>query len=73
MALHRGDPPYPGKYIKNLKLTKYSWWKLSGWLSLDLGQLEVTVSRGMIGLLCRQVYRKVSKQASMQVSKLVRK
>ena len=50
-----------------LKLTKYSQWKLSGWLVCDLGRLELTVSRGQFGRLCRQVYRKVSKQASMQV------
>ena len=34
----------------------------------DLGQLELTFSRGQFGHLCRQVYRKVSKHASMQVS-----
>ena len=32
LALHRRDLPYPDKYIIKLKLTKYSWWKLSGWL-----------------------------------------
>ena len=68
MAVHRRDPPYLGKYIINLKLTKYSQWKLSGWLLWDLGQLELTVSGGQFGRLCRHVYRKVSKQASMQVS-----
>ena len=55
----------------NLKLTKYSWWKLSGWLVCDLGRLELTVSRGQFGGLCRRVNKKVSKQVSMQVSKLV--
>ena len=69
MALHRRDPPYLGKYIINLKLTKYSRWILSGWLLWDLGQLELTVSRGMFSRLCRQVYRKVSKQASIKTSK----
>ena len=71
MALHRRDPPYLGKYIINLKLSKYSRWKLSGWVFWDLGWLELTVSRGQFGSLCRQVYREVSKQASMQVNKLV--
>ena len=69
--MHRRDPPYLGKYIINLKLTKYSRWKLSGWLVCDLGRFELTVSRGQFGHLCRQVFMKVSKQASMQVSKLV--
>ena len=55
MTLHRRDPPYLGRYIINLKLR-------------DLGRLELTVSRGLFGRLCRQLYRKVSKQASMQVS-----
>ena len=49
----------------NLKLTKYSRWKLSGCVLWDLGRLELTVSRGQFGRLCRQVYMKVSKQASM--------
>ena len=71
LALHRRDLPYPGKYIIKLKLTKYSRWKLSGCVVCDLWQLELTVSRGQFGRLCRQVYRKVSKQESMQVSKLV--
>ena len=60
-----------GRYIMNLKLTKYSQWKLSGWLVCDLGRLELVVSRGQSGLLCRQVYRKTSKHASNQLSKLV--
>ena len=68
MAVHRRDPPYLGKYIINLKLTKYSQWKLSGWLVYDLGQLELTVIAGQFGLLCREAYRKVSKQASMEAS-----
>ena len=69
VALHRRDPPYPGKYIINLKLTKCSRWKLSGWLGRDLGRLELTVSRGQFGHFCRQV-RKVSKskQACKQAS-----
>ena len=71
MALLRGDPAHLNKNIINLKLTKYSQWKLSGWLVCDLGRFELTVSRGQFGRLCRHVYRKVSKQASMQVSKLV--
>ena len=68
MALHRRDPPSLGKYIINLKLTRYSQWKLSEWLVCDLGWFELTVDIGQFGRLCRQVYRKVSKQASMQVS-----
>ena len=68
MALHRRDPPYLGKYIINLKLTnKYSQCKSSGWLVYDL---ELTVIAGQFGLLCREVYRKVSKQASMEASNL---
>ena len=43
----------------------YSRWKLSGWLVYDLGRLELTVIAGQFGLLCREAYRKVSKQASM--------
>ena len=42
-----------------------SQWKLSGRLGCDLGRLDLTVSR--------QAYRKVIKQASMQVSELVGK
>ena len=30
------------KYVLNLKLTKYSRWKLDGWLICDLGQLGLT-------------------------------
>ena len=33
--LDRGDPPNPGKYNFNLKSTKYSQGKLSGWLECD--------------------------------------
>ena len=62
MALHRRDPSHPGQYIMNLKLTKYCQWKSSGWLVYDLGRLTVIV--GQFGLLCREAYRKVSKQAS---------
>ena len=46
--------------MMNLKLTKYSWWKLSGWLVCDLGRLERTGSTEQFGLLCRHVYRKIS-------------
>ena len=66
MALHRRNPPYTGKYIINLKLT--SWWELSERLVCDLGRLELTVSTGQFGLLCRKVYRKVSKHASKQAT-----
>ena len=68
MALLRRDPLYPGKYIINLILTKYSQWKSSRWLVYDLGQLELTVIAGQFGLLCREAYRKVSKQASMEAN-----
>ena len=68
MALHRGDPSHPGKYIINFKLTTYSRWKSSGWLVYDLGRLELTVIAGEFGLLCREAYRKLSKQASMEGS-----
>ena len=64
MALDRGDPPNPGKYILNLKETKCSHWKSSGPQVCDLGWLELTVVTGQFGFLYRQVYRKVSKQAS---------
>ena len=44
VAVHRKDPSHPGKYIINLKLTKYSLWKSSGRLVFDLGRrLELTV------------------------------
>ena len=69
MALHRRDPLYPGKYIINLKLTKYNLWKLSGRLVCDLGRLELTVITGQFGLLRRQVHSKgtdMEKVASMQ-------
>ena len=68
MTLHRRDPSNPDKYIINLKLTMYSRWKSSGWLVNDLGQLELTVISGQFGLLCREAYRKVSKEASMEAS-----
>ena len=64
MALHIRDPSHLGKYIINLKLTKYSRWKSSGWLVYDLGRLELTVIAGQFGLVCREAYRKVSKEAS---------
>ena len=54
------------KYISNLKLSKYSQWKLSGWLVCDVGQVELAVIIGQFCLLCRQVYRKISKQARKQ-------
>ena len=34
----------------------------------DLGQLKLTVIPGQFGLLCREAYRKVSKQANMEAS-----
>ena len=53
VTLDRGDPPNQGKYnILNLKQTKYSWWKISGWLVCNLGWLELTVITGWVGLLC---------------------
>ena len=69
VALHRRGPLYLGKYILNFKLTKYNRWKLSGWLEWEYGWLGLTVSPGQFGLLCRQVYMKVSKQGSKQVCK----
>ena len=68
MALHRRDLSHLGKYIINLKLTKHSRWKSSGWLVYDLGWLKLTVIAGQFGLLCREAYRKVSKQASMEAN-----
>ena len=68
MALQRRDGSHLGKYIIFLKLTKYCRWKSSGWLVYDLGRLELTVIAGQFGLLCREAYRKVSKQASMEAS-----
>ena len=68
MSLHRRDPPYLGKYIIYLKLTKYSQWKSSGWLVYYLGRLELTVIAGQFGHLCREAYRKISRQASMEAS-----
>ena len=65
MALYRRDPSHPGKYIINLKLTKYSRWKSS---VFDLGRLELTVIAGQFGLLYREAYRKVSKQANIEGS-----
>ena len=72
MALHRRDPPHAGRYIINLKLAKYSRWKLCGWPVCDLVWLELTVITGQFDVLFRQAYRKVTarKQRSMQVSKL---
>ena len=34
-----------------------------------LGRLELSVIIGQFGILCRQAYRKVCKQASMKASK----
>ena len=48
-------PIPPGKYIMNLKLTKYSQWKSSGLLVYDLSWLELTVIAGQFGLLSREV------------------
>ena len=64
MALDRVDPPNPGKYRNR----KCSQWKSSGHLVCDLGRLELTVVTGQFGLLYRQVYRKVSKQACKQAN-----
>ena len=47
---------------------KYSRWKLSEWLVYDLGGGNWLLLQD--SLLCRQVYRKVSKQENMQASKL---
>ena len=47
---------------------KYSRWKSSGWLVYDLGRLELTVIAGQFGHLCREAYRKISRQASMEAS-----
>ena len=72
LTLHRRDRTCLSKYIINLKLTKYSRWKLSGWLVFNLVWLELTVITGQFDVLFRQAYRKVTarKQRSMQVSKL---
>ena len=58
---------WSGKYIINLKLTKYSRWKLSGWLVCDLGCLKLTVEDSLVAFIGRYIGKKVS----MQVSKLV--
>ena len=68
MALHKRDPSHLGKYIMNLKLSKHSRCKSSGWLVYDFGQLELTVIAGQFGLQCREVFTKVIKQASMEAS-----
>ena len=68
VALYRRDPSHPGKYVINLKLSKYSRCKSSGWLVYDFGQLELTVIAGQFGLQYMEVFRKVSKQASMEAS-----
>ena len=44
-------------------------WKSSGHLVCDLGRLKLTVVTGQFGHLYRQLYRKVSKQTSVQSSK----
>ena len=51
-----------------MKMSKYSRWKLSGWLVCDLGRLELTVITAQFCLLYGQVYRKGSKQACKQAS-----
>ena len=66
--MHRRDPSQLGKYIINLKLTMYSQWKSSGWLVYDFGRLGLTVIAGQFGLLCREPYRKISKQISTEAS-----
>ena len=66
--MHRRDPSQLGKYMINLKLTMYNQWKSSGWLVFDFGRLELTVIAGQFGLLCREAYKKVSKQASTEAS-----
>ena len=54
--MHRRDPSHPGKYIINLKFTKYSRWKSSGRLVYDLAhQLELTVIAGQFGYLCKYI------------------
>ena len=68
--MHRRDL---GKYIINLKLTKFSQGRLGGVIVCDLKRLKLTAITRQFGLLFRQAYRKVavskhaSKQASMQV------
>ena len=64
-----GDTPNQAKYILNLKLSKYSRRKISGWQVGNLGWLKLTVITGQFGIIGRQVYRRVSKQTSMQASK----
>ena len=65
---HCIEETHPNRASISLKLTMYSWQKSSGWLVYDLGRLEFTVIAGQFGLLCREAYRKVSKQASMEAS-----
>ena len=69
VALDRGDPPNPGKYVINMKLTKYSRGKLKGWLVFDFGWLKLTVITGQFGILLRQAYKKISKHGSKLVCK----
>ena len=66
--MHRRDPSQLGKYIINLKLTMYNQWKSSGWLVYDFCRLELTVIARQFGLLCREPYRKISKQISTEAS-----
>ena len=67
VALHRRDPSHLDNII-NSKFTKYGLWKSSGWLVYDFDWLELTVIAGQFGLLCRDAYKKVSKQVSMEAS-----
>ena len=55
------------KYIINLKFTKYSGEKSSGWLMCDLRRLELIVSTGHFCLLCRQGRKLARKHASKWV------
>ena len=59
MVLHRRYPPHPGKYVINSIVVGNS----------GLPVCELNVITGQFGLLCRQAYRKVSKQESIQASK----
>ena len=51
MKWHCIGETHPTRASVSLKLTKYSQWKLSGWLVWGLGRLEWTVSRGQFGLV----------------------
>ena len=62
MALHRRDPPYLGKYIINLKLAKYSRWKLSGWLVGCAKKLKVVQIKPIMGLWLRLYVKRHQKK-----------